>query len=330
MATIGTLALTLSDWAKRVDPDGKTSRIVEILNQTNHILDDMLWVEGNLPTGHRTTIRNGLPEAVWRKLNYGVPRGKSQTSQVNETCGMLEVYSEVDKALADLNGNSAEFRLSEDKAFIEGMNQQLASALIYESEQVNPERITGLAPRFSSLTAADNADNIIDAGGTGADNTSIWLVVWGDQTCHGIFPRGSKAGLMQKDLGEQTVFDTGTPPGMYQAYRTHYKWDSGLSVRDWRYVVRICNLDLSELAGGSPPSLVQLLIRAVNKIPNVDVGRPAIYCNRAVRTWLEIQVQGQPNLALRWEDWAGKPVLTFRGIPIRTVDAIRNNEARVE
>ena len=138
------------------------------------------------------------------------------------------------------------------------------------------------------------------------------------------------AGLIASGILIAVVAGIATPQGMYQAYRTHYKWDPGLSVRDWRYVVRICNIDLSGLAGGTPPSLVQLLIRAVNKIPNIDVGRPAIYCNRAVRTWLEIQVQGQPNLALRWEDWAGKPVLTFRGIPIRTVDVIRNNEARVE
>jgi hypothetical protein len=328
MAAIGSLALTLSDWAKRLDPDGKTARIVEILGQTNHLLEDMLWLEGNLPTGHRTTIRSGLPEATWRKLNYGVPRGKSTSAQATEATGMLEVYSEVDKALADLNGNSAEFRLSEDKAFIEGMNQQVATALIYESEAANPERITGLAPRYNTLSA-ESGTNIIDAGGTGSDNTSIWLVVWGDMTCHGIFPKGSKAGLQQKDLGEQTVLDTNTPPGQFQAYRTHYKWDPGLSVRDWRYAVRICNVSVGDLEGENPPDLTNLLIRGVNKIPNMDVGKPAIYCNRAVKTWLEVQTLGKANLALKWEEWGGKPALTFRGIPIRTVDAILNTEARI-
>jgi hypothetical protein len=208
------------------------------------------------------------------------------------------------------------------------MNQQVATALIYESETANPERITGLAPRFSTLSAG-NAENIIDAGGTGSDNTSIWMVVWGDMTCHGIFPKGSKGGLQQKDLGEQTVFDGGTPPGQFQAYRTHYKWDLGLSLRDWRYVVRVCNIDVSELAGPNPAELINLLIRGANKIPNMEVGRPAIYCNRAIKTWLEIQVVEKANMALKWEDWAGKPVLTFRGIPIRTVDVILNTEARV-
>ena len=338
MATIGTLALTLADWAKRVDPDGKTAKIVELLNQHNAILDDMLWLQGNLPTGHRTTVRTGLPSATWRKLNYGVPTGKSTTAQVQDTCGMLETYAEIDKKLADLNGNTAEFRLSEDKAFIEGMNQQMALALIYENEAVNSERITGLAPRFSLLSAGNGA-NIIDAGGSGSDNTSIWFVVWSDQTAHGIFPKGSMAGLQSEDLGVQTLYDTNTPIGKYQGYRTHYQWDAGLTVRDWRYVVRICNIDVSDLAGGSPANLINLLVRGYHKLPFVPTGaapgnapdapRTSIYCNRAVSTWLDLQAMNKTNVLLKQEQWDGKVVTTFRGIPIRTVDAILNTESRV-
>ncbi len=120
MATIGANALTLSDWAKRVK-DGKVQKIVEIMNLINPIIDDMMFVEGNLPTGHKTTIRSGLPSVAWRLLNYGVQPSKSRTVQVTDTVGMLEAYAEVDKALADLNGNTAEFRLSEDRAFLEAM-----------------------------------------------------------------------------------------------------------------------------------------------------------------------------------------------------------------
>ena len=56
--------------------------IIELLSQTNEILDDMLVVEGNLPTGHQTTIRTGLPQATWRLLNQGVQPGKSTTALV--------------------------------------------------------------------------------------------------------------------------------------------------------------------------------------------------------------------------------------------------------
>ena len=326
MAALATTALTLADWAKRQDPDGKVSKIVEILNQTNEILDDMLWLEGNLPTGHRTTVRTGLPTATWRQLNYGVPKTKSTTAQVTDACGMLEVYSEIDKSLAMLNGNTAEFRLSEDKAFLEGMNQQLATALFYSDQGSTPERITGFAPRYSSLSAG-NATNIIDATGSGSDNTSIYLVVWGDMTCHGIFPKGSKAGLQHQDLGEQTLLDASS--NQFQGFRTHYKWDCGLSLRDWRYVVRIANVDLSDLAGATPINLINYMIRAINKVPNLSMGRPAFYMNRAIRTWFDIQAINKSSLALKIDEVDGKPRTSFRGIPLKTCDAILNTETRV-
>lgn len=176
MAVKGLTALTLADWGKRVDGNGKIDKIIELLGQTNPILDDMLFVEGNLPTGHRTTVRSGLPTATWRLLNYGVQPSKSTTVQITDSIGMLEAYSEIDKSLADLNGNTNDFRLSEDRAFLEAMNQQMAQTLFYGDTSVNPQQFMGLSSRYSSK-AAGNGQNIIDAGGTGTDNTSIWLVV---------------------------------------------------------------------------------------------------------------------------------------------------------
>ena len=327
MAAIGNTALTYTDWAKRYN-DGRISVIVELLSQTNEILDDMRWVEGNLPTGHRTSVRTGLPLGTWRQLNYGVQPTKSTTSQVTDTCGMLETYSEIDKALADLNGNTAEFRLSEDKAFLEGLSQQLAQTLFYGNTATTPEKFMGLAPRFSTLNAGTaSSQNVIDAGGTGADNTSIWLVVWGDLTVHGIFPKGSKAGLQMRDLGEQTLLDANG--NRYQGYRTHYKWDAGLTVRDWRYAVRIANIDVSDLASGTPADLTKFMIRATHKVPSLKTGQPVFYMNRTGRQWLDIQAANKDNVMLKISEFEGRPVREFLGIPIRTCDQILNTEARV-
>lgn len=218
MAVKGLTALTLADWGKRIDPNGKVDKIIELLSQTNPILLDMMIMESNSPTGHKTTVRTGLPDATWRLLNYGVPNSKSTTAQVTDTMGMLETYAEIDKSLADLNGNTAEFRLSEDRAFLEAMNQKMAQTLFYGDTSVNPQQFMGLASRYSSKSAG-NGQNIIDAGGTGTDNTSIWLVVWGENTVHGIFPKGQKAGLQMQDLGEQTLRDAAG--GQYQGYRSH-------------------------------------------------------------------------------------------------------------
>lgn len=327
MAVKGTTALTLADWGKRVDPNGKIDKITELLSQTNPILMDMPFIEGNLPTGHRTTVRSGLPSATWRLLNYGVQPSKSTTVQITDSVGMLESYAEVDKSLADLNGNTNEFRLSEDRAFIEAMNQQMAQTLFYGDTSVNPQQFMGLSSRYSSKSAG-NGQNIIDAGGTGTDNTSIWLVVWGENTVHGIFPKGQKAGLNMEDKGQQTLRDANNNP--FEGYRTHYKWDNGLSLRDWRYVVRIANIDVSDLSvAGSAANIVSLMVKALHRIPNRGMGKPVFYMNRTVGQALDLQSLDKASLALSVKETEGEFWTTFRGIPIRETDAILETEARV-
>src|SRR5262245_4146764 len=256
MATLSAANPTLLDLAKMTDPDGSIAAIAEILNETNEILDDMTWVHGNLPTGHRTTVRTGIPLPTWRKLYGGVMPNKGTTAQITDSCGMLEAYAEVDKALADLSGNTPEFRLAEDKAHIEGMSQEVANALFWADEATAPEKFTGFAPRFNTRTAynpatgagAATSENVISGGGSTATCWSIWLVVWGTNTVHGIVPKGSDAGLKRTDKGQVTVENvnsSNTDPGLaspqwaggrFEAYRTHYRWDVGLCVRDWRYV----------------------------------------------------------------------------------------------
>lgn len=329
MATLDTKNPTLLDVSRRLDPNGNVDTIVEILNQTNEVLQDMSWKEGNLPTGHKTTIRTGLPTPTWRKLYGGVQPTKSTTVQVTDTCGMLEAYAEIDKALADLNDNTAAYRLSEDSAHIEGMSQTMATTLFYGDESLTPERFTGLAPRFNSKSAA-NAENIVDAGGTGSDNTSIWLCVWGDQTGHGIYPKGSKAGLSMNDKGQVTIENADGAGGRMEGYRTHYRWDCGLSIRDWRYFVRIPNIDVSDLDTlANTKNLINFMVMASERIPSFGKGRACWYVNRTIREKLRLGILERISSNLSWETVAGKRVMTFDDIPVRRVDALLNTEARV-
>jgi hypothetical protein len=320
---------TLIDVSARLDPSLNIDKIVELLAATNPVLNDMTFMEGNLPTGHKTTVRTGLPGVTWRKLYGGVQPSKSTTAQVTDSCGMLEAYAEVDKALADLNGNAAAFRLSEDKAFIESMSQEMAQTLFYGNETTEPEAFTGFAPRFNSLSA-QNADNIIDAGGSSTDNTSIWLVVWGPNTCHGIYPKGSTGGVQMRDLGEVTVENVDGASGRAQMYRSHYRWDCGLTVRDWRYIVRIANVDVSDLTTvANTKNLINWMIQAAERIPSFGAGRAAFYVNRNIREKLRLGILEKVASNLTFETVAGKRVLTFDEIPVMRTDALLNTEARV-
>lgn len=324
-------AVTLTDVAKRLDPDGKVPAIVELLAQTNEILDDMTFMEGNLPTGHRTSVRTGLPQVFWRLLNQGVQPSKSLTAQVDEQCGMLEAWSEVDEEVAKLNGNINSFRLSEASAFLEAMNQEMSSTLFYGNSSVNPEQFNGLSVRYSDLSA-DNAQNIINAGGAGSDNSSMWLVVWGDKTICGIYPKGSQAGLYHEDLGLQTIETTNGIAGKrMRAYQDQFKWKCGVALKDWRYVVRIANIDISDLiTKTNAADLIELMIKAIHRIPNLNMGKACFYANRTIVQMLDIQRRDDAlSGSIRYEEIDGKLIPHFRGIPLRKVDSLLETEATV-
>lgn len=339
MATLGTGALTLAEIAKRMDPDGSPAAIIELLMQRNEILQDMTFIEGNLPVGHQITQRTGLPTAYWRLANAGVATSKSTTAQVIEQAGMLEAWSEIDVDVANLNGNTAAYRLGEAKPFIEALNQGFTQALFYGNSGINPEQITGLAPRFSSTTAG-NGGNIINVGTvTGGDGTSIWLVGWSPHGCTGIYPKGTQVGIKHDDLGEVTVETTAGVGGTrMRAYQNRFQWKAGIALPDWRYVVRIANIDTSAMiadTAGSTIKLIEYMSRSLDKLPSLTDCKPAFYMNRTVASILRVQSLNKSSAAL-----SIRPALTqfggpgsvgmdFLGVPIRITDQLLGNEAQI-
>lgn len=346
MTVFNSGAVSLLDLRKGWDPNGQPATVVELLSQTNEILTDMLWVEGNLPTGTRTTVRTGLAGATWRMFNQGVPVSKGTKAQIEESCGMLESWGEVDVKLAKLGGNPQSFRTSENMAHIEALNQELAGTLFYGNSGTAPEEFNGLATRYSSL-----GQNVLSAGGSGSDNASIWLVGWGANTVHGIYPKGSNAGLQHFDHGEVTIETiNGVGGSRIRMYQDQWTWDCGIAVRDWRYVIRVANIDISNLvAESSAANLEKLLIKAWNRLPSLKgamssvpgqgyVGvRPVLYANRTALEMLDIQryniatgtngstVYGGVNQNTIDGDFTPR----FRGIPIRVVDQLLETEATV-
>lgn len=331
MATaIGGSNLTLSDWAKQLEPDGGvTSDIVEMLKQKNELLLDMPWFEANGPLHHRYTLRTGLPTATWRQFYQGVPSTKSNTAQVDEPMGMLEARSIADADLAKLNGDVNQFRMNEANAFIEGMNQEMAQTVFYGNVATAPTEFNGLTPRFNDNTTAPSKENVILAGSSDTDNSSIWLLGWSRMTVYGIFPKGSTAGLQREDLG--IIHNTPDANGNnFSAYHDKFTWKAGLCVPDWRYVVRIPNIDVSNLiAESSAADILKNMTVAVHKLPDLTSVKPAFYANRTIMTMLDIQAQNKSNVYLTVGEEEGRPKVSFRGIPIRTVDQIVSNETLV-
>lgn len=337
MATIGNTLKTLYDWAKERDPKGKSAVIAELLSETNEILMDMPYKEGNLPTGDQQSIRTGLPSVYYRLMNQGVPNSKATSAQITENCAMLEGRSQLDKKLATLDGNLASARMNEDNAFLESMNQSQATTMFYGTA-ANPEEYVGLATRYNDLSA-NNAQNILSAGGSSSDNTSVFLVGWGMNSAYGIFPKGSTAGLDMEDLGLQDAFDSSN--NRFRAYMSHFSWDHGLMVKDWRYVVRIPNIDVSDLIGltgtqasSASTELVKLMSRAIDRLPKLTGIKPCFYANRTVLSNLRVQALEKSNSAVTIQEALNQFGNTihetrFLNIPVRLCDAIVNTEAQV-
>lgn len=331
MATLGASFVDLIDIYKLQDGSGNYVPVIEMLTEMNPILEDAIAVECNKGTRHLHTVRAGLPSITWGKLYQGIPNSKGKTAQVEDTTGFVEGLSTIDTRLLDLSTNEAAVRLSEAKGYLEAMSQEVATKLFYGNSASDPEEFMGLSPRFNDTTAA-NGNQIIDAGGAGADNTSIWFVTWGEEQCQLLYPKGTPAGVQRKDMGEQRVTDGSG--NAYYAKEEKFTWHVGLAVKDWRYVSRIANIDVSLMQAGSV-ALYNFMRKAYYKLQNRRVagGKIAIYCNRDVLEALDtlaVNAGASDNFArLKPMEVEGKEILTYRGIPIRETDALINTEALV-
>lgn len=335
MATLGASYYDLIDRYSRSDDTRAIAKIAEILNQTNSFLDDAMAQECNEGVQHKTTIRTGLPAVTWGKLYQGIPQSKSTTTQVRDTTGFVEGLSTIDKRLLDISKNPAAERLSEATSFLESLSQEMATQVIYGNGSTEPEKFTGLSPRFNDLSAG-NGGQIVDAGGTGSDNTSVWFVTWSDMACHMIYPEGTTAGISREDKGEQRVTDSSG--NAYYVMEEMFKWHTGLCVRDWRQVVRIANIDVSNLQAGSV-DIYKFFRQAYWRWRKIDEksrtkSRMAIYCNADVLEALDADSTPTTGTSasyvrLRPTEVDGREVLGYRGIPVRQMDAILNTEAQV-
>ena len=339
----------LVDHARMSDPDGTIADIASMLAQCNDMLKDMIWQEGNGALSHKVSANVALPQGTWRNAGQGVAASKPLFQQYEFGIGELVDYSMVDKSVALLNGNLAKFRLQQDLTHIQGLSQQVSSALLYSNEATNVAQFTGFMPYYNTVSTsnAQSAKNVIDAGGTGSANASILLVGWGDDTTFGIYPKGSQAGLIYEDKGDVTpLYDSNNL--RFEGYTSYFAWKVGLCVKNWQYNVRIANIDTTTagLLGSAPPDLYVLMSRAAVRLPTaprrlsgietVDAPNdpqpgiaPAWYCNRTIREFLDIQAIRDKNVLLSSKDFAGEPVMQFRDINIRVVDQMINTESRI-
>jgi hypothetical protein len=330
MATLGQNYPTLLEISKEFGVNGEPLPVAEVLTQENEALDDIPWFEANSTGGHRISVNSGLPTAVYRKLNAGILPSKGQSTDLTESMGSLTSLGKIDKLLADLSGNSAVYRARKNRRHMEAMNQTFMQTVLYGDTSVSPEQFLGLMPRYSDIGAGspENSRNIIDAGGTGTDNMSIVLVGWGAGSVYGIYPKGSRAGLVHDDYGVELCL---APDGVGELpmYRDWFEWNGGIAVEDWRNIVRIANIDSSDLTknAATGADLIDLMIQAEELVGTG--GNLVWYVPGRVRSFLRRQMLNKSNVYVTADNIAGRRVTLFDGIPVRKIDRMLTTEARV-
>lgn len=340
MAKIGQKYFDLIDYYKSLDANGTTADVIEMLMQFNPVLEDAIAVECNNGTKHKTVIRTGLPEVSFGKLYGGMKQSKSSKQSVEDTTGFIEGLSTVDERLLELAGkNKGAIRLQEAESFLQSISNTIAQKIFYGSTVGSPEEFMGLAPRFND-PSAQNGKQIIDGGGLGADNASIWMVTWGENQVHTLYPKGTKAGINRQDMGRQRVYDENNDP--YYAYEEKFTQHMGISVKDWRYVTRVANIDVSEALAGNV-DLFGLLRKAYYQnegrrhmkghSKGMKMGRMAIYCNSDILEALDMlgtNAGANDNfIRLKPAEIEGKECQTYRSIPVRETDALLSTEELV-
>ena len=333
---------SLYDMQVSMNPDGSYENdVIEMLDKEHAFIRYMQWLHCNRATSHVSTIRVGLPKAYLAEYYGYVPSSKGEKMQVTDTCGRIISYSGVDIDLYNDSGKTEaerlKFRAEEDASHIESMNQELSRLVFYGNPKIDKNEFSGLTPRYSDRNA-ENWENVFDAGGLGSDNGSIWLIGWGKKALHGILPQGATSGIQHTNLKEQveTIKEDGVTK-QRTLLKSRYVLAGGLAVRDWRYAVRICNIDKSELSnvfvngefktGANLPSLMDDATTYIHSLSNVV---PVFCMSRKMISMLGKQCSAATREStLSIEKVGGMKIKTFQEIPILRTDVLAADEARV-
>lgn len=329
MATLAHDVPNILDISTRYTEDGKPLPIAEILTKRKPVFMDIPWMEANTTNGHRMAVETELPEAVLRKLNKGASASTGRVNNVTESTAEFASLGVVDKTLAELSSNVNDFRVKKNGRHIEAIGQKFEDQF-FNGTAVVPEGFVGLKERYSVSTGVLSRQ-VIKLAGSGTDLTSIFVVGWGADSVYGLYAKGTRAGIQHTDYGDDLVSDaTGA---QYPAYRDWFALQAGVAVEDPRCVVRIANIDLSNLKDGPVVGtdlvLANQLIRATHRVERLQSLNPVIYCTRDIYEWLDIQAANRTLLALKHVELDGKQVTMFRGIPIRETDALGWDEAAI-
>jgi hypothetical protein len=104
----------------------------------------------------------------------------------------------------------------------------------------------------------------------------------------------------------------GLPGSRMRVYQERFQWKPGIALKDWRYVVRICNIDVSDTDAANVKTIINNMETALETPPN-RLGKPVFYMNRTMRRLLRREARESVGSGggLTYENFDGKRILMF-------------------
>lgn len=342
MALIEGRNLTIADIQKSLTPKGDVAAAVRMLEQSNEIEEYLTFKECNKGDTHTETLQVSLPEIFYIMVNQGSQTSKSTRGQTVFPTAVAEGRSHIHvEAVVNAKTRPA-IRAEQADDFVESLGQRDKRTMFYGNPKTDPTEYLGLSTYYGSLSET-NAQNIISAGGT-TNLGSMWLLGLGDDGIFCIYPEGMQesVGIERINKGQPiTIVDPNSPSGTVRymdVYEEVFKLRRGLCVKNWRYGVRICNIDTAALiatsgtqATSAATNLIRLMARAVQKPPKR--GRKSVRwvwaCNEVIHSGLLLLAQEKQTSVLTVQEGFESFKMSAYGIPICRMDQLLNTEQLV-
>jgi hypothetical protein len=323
--------MTLLDLRSSVQAvEGGIVRVAEVLVEENEALADIPWSAGNQLTGDIHYKRTVMPNAHRRNINQGIKASVSKKEAETDTCIEIVSRSVVDMGELKIAPDAAAYLALEARPHIAVMGENVVRTIFYGDDAGG---VLGIRTRYNKIAGApkDRARQIIDAGGTGSNLTSVYIVKWAPEEVTGIYPKNTTMGLQTVILTNQLVPDKDGE--LFRAHITDYSQFIGLKLRDQRFAARVCNIDMDDISTDATArqALFRHLITAKNRIYHVSQGRVVMYMSPDLANIIELAAFEKENTVVGYKDGltSDTRILTFSGIPIRKNDFQADPETKV-
>ncbi|ENC6709928.1 hypothetical protein ABKY54_004538 [Vibrio harveyi] len=328
MALKGNGLPNIIDVMEATDPDGTMPEVAMLLAEENPILLHLPFFEANEAMSHTEMVQVSLPNSEVRLFNRGVKTSHGKTTKIKDGIAMFEQRATVDVEIANLNGNSSKWRMMQNKMHLERMSQDVSDQVFYGNEHSADDNTSGVATRYNSLSG-ELGKYVIDAGGKSGALTSIYVIVWGEDTVNCRYPKGQGKQLLSDEDNGKVTIDQGGGRRL-DVYESVYKSKIGLSVRDHRYIIRIANIPVAQLdKKGTNIDLWDLINSAQHKIKKIRPGKTFAYMSRTAFAYLDKQSLNKENVRLTQKEVDGTLLEESRGILFSVCDSVLETEALV-